>query len=259
MLNNIVIIGSGNLATNLALALFKSGKNILSIYSRKIQNARTLAGLCNSNYSDRIEELPKDADIYFITTSDSAIKEIAEKLTNFSGILVHTSGSIPLSVFSDACKRFGVFYPLMIFSKSIEVSFKDIPICLEANSRETYEAMYEIAKSISNNISEVPSEKRSILHLAAVVACNFTNLNYSIADDILIKNHLSFDLLKPLILETAKRTMVGSPFEHQTGPAIREDYDIIQKHLEILSEIPDYQKMYDLLSQLIISLKHNNG
>jgi predicted short-subunit dehydrogenase-like oxidoreductase (DUF2520 family) len=258
LIKNIVIIGSGNLATNLALALYEAGKNIVCIYSRTIKNAKTLADLCNAKYTNSIAELPQTADLYIIAVNDSSIKEIAENLSVGKGIVVHTSGSIPKSVFPKQINNFGVFYPLMTFSKNKKVSFSNIPICLEANSMGVFIALNVLANSISKKVVEISSEKRKLLHLAAVFACNFTNLNYCIAEDLLNRNQLSFDLLRPLLLETAQKTEQSPPSKNQTGPAFREDIDIMQEQMETLNQTPEYKAMYDLLSKLIISIKHKN-
>jgi predicted short-subunit dehydrogenase-like oxidoreductase (DUF2520 family) len=146
----------------------------------------------------------------------------------------------------------------MTFSKNKKISFKDIPICLEANSVRKLIALQKLANSISKNTLEISSEKRKTLHLAAVFACNFTNLNYSIADDLLQKSSISFDLLKPLIQETARRILSDKPSELQTGPAIRENYEIIQEQVNLLNAMPEYQEVYNILSKLIISIKHKN-
>jgi predicted short-subunit dehydrogenase-like oxidoreductase (DUF2520 family) len=257
-IKEIVIIGSGNLATNLALALYESGKKIVCVYSRTLVNAKILAEQCESEFTNFLEEIPKTADLYIIAVNDSSIKEISDRLTNLNGIVVHTSGSIPLSVFSNKINNCGVFYPLMTFSKNKKISFKDIPICLEANSVRKLIALQKLANSISKNTLEISSEKRKTLHLAAVFACNFTNLNYSIADDLLQKSSISFDLLKPLIQETARRILSDKPSELQTGPAIRENYEIIQEQVNLLNAMPEYQEVYNILSKLIISIKHKN-
>ncbi len=257
-IKEIVMIGSGNLATNLALALYESHKTIVCVYSRTLENAKTLAERCDCRYTNRLEEIPKTADLYIIAVNDSSIKEISEGLSNLNGIIVHTSGTIPITVFSDQINNHGVFYPLMTFSKYKKVNFTDIPICLEANSVRAIIALHKLANTISNNALEISSERRKMLHLAAVFACNFTNLNYSISDDILQKNQLSFHLLKPLIIEMTRNTFLRKPAENQTGPAFREDIETLQTQNELLKSFPEYLEMYNLLSKLIISTKHKN-
>jgi predicted short-subunit dehydrogenase-like oxidoreductase (DUF2520 family) len=255
-IKNIVIIGSGNLASNLAPALSAAGKNIIYVFSHSLKNAKTLAAICKAKYTDNINEIPRSADLYIIATIDSAIKELSEHLSGLKGIVVHTSGSVPISVFSKEIINQGVFYPLMTFSKLNKVRFEDVPVCLEANSGGVLVALHILAKSISKNVAEISSDKRKILHLAAVFACNFTNLNYTIAEDLLTRNQLSLDLLKPLIFETAQRTSEGKFSEFQTGPAFREDTEVMHEQRELLNDAPDYKEMYDLLSKLIITIKH---
>lgn len=256
LIKDIVIIGSGNLATNLAFEFIKSKKNVKCIYSRTENNAKILADQCNCAYTDKLDELPKSADLYIIAVKDSAIEEIAGKLGGLSGIIVHTSGSTPMSVFPDSIKNCGVFYPLMTFSKADQLLFRDIPICIEANLSGKNIDLMRFAKSISKNVYNISSDKRMMLHLAAVFACNFTTFNYTVAEELLQKNDLSFNLLKPLILQTAKNIMIGKPAEHQTGPAVREDEIVMRKQVKILSDMPEYKEMYQLLSKLIISTKH---
>lgn len=257
-IRDIVMIGAGNLATNLALALSGAGKNIIAVYSRTLANAKTLADQCQAKFTNQIEQLPSTAHLYIIATTDSCIKQLSEKLGDIKGIVVHTSGSIPISVFSDHRKNYGVFYPLMTFSKHSQVSFADIPVCLEASSGRVLIALHLLAKSISKNIVEISSEKRKLLHLSAVFACNFTNVNYSIAEDLLHQNGLSFDLLKPLIIETAHKNVLGNPSENQTGPAYREDYITMHEQMQLLKETPQYKELYELMSKLIITIKHKN-
>jgi predicted short-subunit dehydrogenase-like oxidoreductase (DUF2520 family) len=255
-IRNIVLIGSGNLASNLAPALSAAGKNVVCIYSRTLENAKSLASQCKAKYTDRIEEIPRSADLYIIATTDSAIKELSEHLIGLKGIVVHTSGSVPMSVFSQGIKNYGVFYPLMTFSKHKKVNFVDIPICLEASSAGIFVVMHILANSISKKVVEISSEKRKMLHLAAVFACNFSNLNYTIAEDLLRQNQLSFDLLIPLIIEIAQRSSMEKPSVNQTGPAIREDSEVMHEQMEMLNKMPDYKQMYELLSKLIITIKH---
>jgi predicted short-subunit dehydrogenase-like oxidoreductase (DUF2520 family) len=255
LIRKIVIIGSGNLASNLVPVLTATGKKIVCVFSRTLENARKLASLTKTNYTDCINDIPKSADLYIIATNDSAINELSDHLTGLNGIVVHTSGTVPMSVFSEKIKNHGVFYPLMTFSKIRKTGFNDIPICLEANSGGVFKALNILAKSMSNNVVEISSDKRRMLHLAAVFACNFTNLNFTIAEDLLQRNQLPFDLLKPLIMATIQKTSIKKFSLLQTGPAFREDLEVMHQHMELLNGLPQYQEMYDLLSKLIKKIK----
>ena len=147
---------------------------------------------------------------------------------------------------------------MQTFSKNKKVDFKNIPICLEANNTDTFKALKNLADSISENVQKVNSDQRKAIHVAAVFACNFSNHLYVIADHILSENKLSFDLLKPLIMETADKIKNNSPLKMQTGPAIRGDKKIIKAHLKILSGNKNYQQLYKLLSLSIIASSKKN-
>lgn len=258
LINDIVIIGAGNVATNMAVAFKNSGKKIRCIYSRNAEKARHLAGLVDAQYTNKLGQLPRKADLYLIAVKDNAIDEVAGQLSDVSGIVVHTSGSVGISVFENNIMDYGILYPLMHLSKEILMDFGQIPLCIEANKQENYDAIYELACAVSHSVYPVTSAERKILHLSAVFASNFSNLNYIIAEDILKKNNLSFNLLCPIILETAHKVLRNSPAELQTGPAFREDQDVIGEHEKMLNDFPAYQKMYTLLTEIIIQKKKNN-
>ncbi|MEI6123037.1 MAG: DUF2520 domain-containing protein [Bacteroidota bacterium] len=250
-IHNIVLIGSGNLATNLAIVFVKAGLNIQCIYSRNIAHAQILADKIGTLYTDNLNELPRTADLYLISISDSAIQQVVHQLAECKGIFAHTSGSIDISVFADTCSDYGVFYPLMNFSATSVFEFKHIPLCIEAHSDENHKALESLGKMISNHVQNLDSANRKITHLAAVFVCNFTNLNYIIAEEILAKHHLSFDLLRPLILETAIKAQSNSPMQLQTGPAIRNDKDVLDAHIRLLDTLPEYKEIYKLLTKNI--------
>ena len=250
--NGIVILGAGNVATHLSIALKKANFSIKCVYSKTIQAAKTLALKVDSHYTNEINQIPVEADLYIIAVKDEIIEEIIKHIKLKYGIIVHTAGSISMNVFENRFENYGVFYPLQTFSTNKDVDFKSIPICIEANTKENENALNDLAKSISDNVYIVSSEERKILHVCAVFVSNFPNFMYSIADDILEKHNLSFDILKPLILETANKVMSNKPKEVQTGPAFRKDHNTIEKHIDFLSDFEDYKKIYKLLSDKII-------
>ncbi|MFC2152627.1 Rossmann-like and DUF2520 domain-containing protein [Bacteroidota bacterium] len=252
--NGIVILGAGNVATHLSLALKKTGFSINCVYSKTIEAAKRLALIVDSHYTNEINHIPVEADLYIIAVKDEIIKDIAENLTLKYGIVVHTAGSIPMNIFKDQFENYGVFYPLQTFSKSRDVKFEDIPICIEANDKLLENKLFNLASNLSKRVYLIDSDKRKMLHLAAVFACNFTNHMYSIADNMLSKAGISFDLLKPLITETAEKAIDNGPIKAQTGPAVRNDQKVILGHLEILKENSEFEKIYKLLSESILNL-----
>jgi predicted short-subunit dehydrogenase-like oxidoreductase (DUF2520 family) len=254
-IQNIVLIGAGNVATHLGLAIQKTGRSILQVYSRTKASAMQLANLLNTEFTCDPEAINREADLFILSVTDDAIREIVGKLNLGQKMVVHTSGSISMDVLWKCSENFGILYPLQTFSKSRSVDFNSVPLCVEANSKDNLHLLEHFAKELSRKVVEVDSEKRKILHLAAVFACNFPNFMYNVADQILADKGLNFELLRPLILETAMKVQELKPDEAQTGPASRGDKMILQKHDELLREYPDYREIYKKLSEAIRKLK----
>ncbi len=248
-INQIVIIGSGNVATHLSLALKEVEKEILQVYSRTAANAKILAGNVEANFTTEPEEVAGNADLYIIAVSDDALIQVAERINFNNNLVVHTSGSATIDVLKNFSSNYGVFYPLQTFSKSRKVDFSEIPVCIEANNIENIERLKSLALSLTDKIYFIDSEKRRTLHLAAVFASNFSNFMYSIAQKIVQDNELDFDMLKPLIQETAEKVQQVLPEDAQTGPAKRGDEMIMKLHVEMLKDYPEYQELYRILSE----------
>jgi len=194
-------------------------------------------------------ESVKKADIYLIVVSDDAISEVSYFLKDKGGLVVHASGSLPLSALQ-ANGRTGVFYPVQTFSQNKTVDFRTIPICLETRSETDMELLRSLAFSISDRVYCIDSEQRRNLHLAAVFANNFSNHLFHIAHEVCLKNEISFDILRPLILETAKKIEKIPPYASQTGPARRNDRGTMQGHMDLLTN-ENHLAIYRLLSRSI--------
>ncbi len=249
---DIVIIGSGNVAIHLAEAL-NSQHNIVSVYSRKQENAAQLAGKFKANATDNIQDIPSYADFYIISVKDDAISEITALMPRVEGIVAHTAGSVPMDVLS-RFRSYGVLYPFQTFSKNKTINFRDVPVLIEGNTEETTKNLTDLAESLTEKVFNINSDQRLLLHLAAVFSCNFVNHFYHIADSIFQKADLPFDLLLPLIDETAQKVRVKRPFDAQTGPAVRNDTQTIEKHIDILLKLNEKKtaSLYREISDNII-------
>ncbi|KQR70513.1 Rossmann-like and DUF2520 domain-containing protein [Pedobacter sp. Leaf176] len=248
---NIVLLGSGNVATNLALALKAAGENIVQVFSPNLENAKAIAKNVGSKSINSFSEIDRTADLYIVSVKDDAIAGVAKNLKGVDGLIVHTSGTTDINILSSEVKHAGVFYPLQTFSKSRIVDFKTIPLCLEASDHHQLDILTRVAEKLSDKVYVVNGDKRKVLHLAAVFACNFANHLYALSHQILTKNDLNFDLIKPLITETADKVLFDYPENVQTGPAIRRDESTINKHLAMLSDLPELQEIYQTLSNSI--------
>ncbi len=256
--DKIVIIGAGNVATNLAFA-FKKYTVEIHIHSRTEKSAKLLAEKLNCPYSFEINNIPSNADLYIISVTDNAVFNLAEntllkkKIEN--NLIVHTAGSVPADILKTLSGNYGVFYPLQTFSKNKILDFKNIPVCIEANSGFNYNFILKTASAISENVKNINSEQRKYIHIAAVFANNFTNRMAGIAEEILKENNIDFDILLPLLQETFEKLKKESPGKIQTGPAVRNDEKILKKHLELLKNKPDLQKIYKFVSDNISKTK----
>jgi predicted short-subunit dehydrogenase-like oxidoreductase (DUF2520 family) len=246
---NFCFIGAGNLATQLSKAFHNKGFKITQVYSRTEQSAKKLAGSLSANFTSSLNEIDKSVDIYFVAIKDSVIDEVLSQVDFENKLIVHCSGSLPLSSIQKYSQNTGVFYPLQTFSKIRDINFDEIPIFIESNSVQNEELLTQIGKEISNSVSVLNSEKRKMLHISAVFACNFVNYCYTVARDILKSKDIPFDVLRPLILETALKVQKMDPEDAQTGPAIRFDENIINTHLNELNEFDEYQELYKSISK----------
>ncbi|MFT4667084.1 MAG: putative short-subunit dehydrogenase-like oxidoreductase (DUF2520 family) [Polaribacter sp.] len=251
-MQSTTIIGAGNLAHHLGKQLVQQAVAVHQVFSRKKRKAQQLAKLLSAKATNKINEIEDNADLYIIAVSDNAIASVAEQLAQCidaqKSLVVHTSGATPSTVLKKHFKHYGVFYPLQSFSKDKTVNFQNIPICIDAKYVRDRKALTKLGESISNKVFTINDKERASLHVAAVFVNNFTNLLYQRAAKILDNKDLPFDLLRPLLLETALKVQQYEPKDMQTGPAIRGDQKTIDRHLSYLEkEHPDY---YDLYSQL---------
>ncbi|WP_293872417.1 DUF2520 domain-containing protein [Flavobacterium sp.] len=244
----VSIIGSGNVAQHLIKAFSKTTEiELIQVFSKNKQSIiKTITTVeVISKFDDLIP-----VDVTIIAVTDSAVGQVSKQIPFTNQLVVHTSGSVTMNAL-DAKNRKGVFYPLQTFSTSKEVDFSIIPIFLEAQNDTDYKTLEIVAKTVSNSVNIISTEQRQALHIAAVFVSNFTNHLYQIGYEICIENNLSFDVLKPLILETSNKIVTLSPNDAQTGPAIRKDTETINQHLAILTD-ESQKKIYKLLTKAII-------
>jgi len=245
----IVFLGFGNIGFHLCNTLYKTNKVAVNqVYNRNF--IELPSALKQIPFTTKLSEI-KEADIYIIAIPDDAIESFSKSLPFQNKLVVHTSGSMPMHILSNENRK-GVFYPLQTFSKNSLVAFKEIPICIEASAASDLKILKELGESLSEKVIEINSEERSKLHLAAVFVNNFTNYLYRISNEILAESKLPFDLLKPLIAETARKIEALSPKDVQTGPAKRNDLKTIEKHLYLLKDSP-YKQLYQQLTEAIQS------
>ena len=248
----IVMIGSGNLATQLSLALKDAGQEIVQIFSRTATHAQLLAEQIGCGYSTSVGAILRDADIYILSVKDDALSTLAAAVCNSrqQGLFLHTAGSMPMDLFKGHALQYGVLYPMQTFSKTRRVNFREIPCFIEASSPSALAIIRTLAESISDHVVDCDSEKRKKMHLAAVLACNLTNHCYRLAERVLEAEQIDFRLFLPLIEETARKVRTLSPKDAQTGPMVRYDQNVMQMQMAML---PDdrTREIYRLMAESI--------
>jgi len=249
----ITMIGSGNVATHLAAAFKNAGHYIAQVYSRDMHHAALLAYHVGAEAIDDLQKVNPETDLLVISVKDDAIIPIAKDLARYQKLTVHTSGATDIEALSAIIANAGVFYPLQTLSKNKEVDFKTVPLCIEGANEEIALQLDQLAQTISHKVYRINSVQRKTLHLAAVFACNFPNYLYDVARQLLEKQQMEFEMLRPLILETAQKVQDHLPAEVQTGPAIRNDQSTMGAHLQMLDDKPALKTIYTLLSQQIIT------
>ncbi len=254
--HKIVFIGAGNLATHLASELHNKKYQISQVYSRTENSASALAEILNCPFTTDPTLIDSEADIYIIVLTDSAFHTVLPQVDFKNQLLIHCSGGTSLLELERYSQNIGVLYPLQTFSKSRAVKFEEIPVFIESNSQKNLDTIKLIADSVSDSVTILNSEKRNTLHVSAVLVNNFVNHFYALADGILNKEGIPFDVLKPLIIETARKINEMPPFDAQTGPAVRNDITTQNNHLKILEKNNDIQELYKLVSKSIFKHHH---
>jgi predicted short-subunit dehydrogenase-like oxidoreductase (DUF2520 family) len=249
----ISLVGSGNVATHLAVALKREGFHIHEIASTNIDHARELAEKVKADAVEQVSMLNPMVDLIIVAVSDSAIPQVARELPATSAAVVHTAGSIGMDIFNRFTNH-GVLYPFQTFSKQKEVDFSHLPILIEAKNTLVCDILNHVALQLSNKVTYATSAQRKQLHLAAVFACNFVNNMYAVSYQLMEQCELPFEILLPLIEETVNKVKTMAPLAAQTGPAQRNDHQVMEMHMEAL-ESPRLREIYKLLSQNIIEMK----
>ncbi|QRR03117.1 Rossmann-like and DUF2520 domain-containing protein [Dyadobacter sandarakinus] len=258
----ISFIGAGNVAWHLAQAFENAGHWICEVYSRNPDHARLLASsLYDTNVQPDLNFSESEAELIIIAVSDDAIEHVIEQIVlPENAILAHTSGTRSLAefqklveVYSDVYVHTGVFYPLQTFTKGVEMYYREIPFCIESRNELIESRLIKLAESISDSVTRMDSDERFILHVGAVFASNFTNYLFTVSHNLLEREQISFELLKPLIRTTVNKVLLAvDPAPGQTGPARRGDWKTTSRHLEYLQETnQDWIEIYRVLTDKI--------
>ena len=246
----IALIGAGRVASCMGPRLKQAGHTVTGVYSRTLANAEQLANVVGAPAFDRLGSVP-EADVYLVMLSDDALIQLAPAIVKGreEALFLHTAGSVPMDLWKEAgAKRYGVLYAMQTFSKGADIDWTQVPVFVEGCNPDELRLVTVLASGLSGKVTELSSEGRKKLHVAAVFTCNFSNHMYAIAEQLLSSEGVPFSVMLPLVRETARKVEAMSPADAQTGPAIRGDRKVMGEHLALLKDYPEYADMYRLIS-----------
>jgi predicted short-subunit dehydrogenase-like oxidoreductase (DUF2520 family) len=249
----ISFAGAGRVGGAICMELYQAGYTIDLIVTESEKSSKLLADKCKASWSGELV-FPDSTDVIIVAVPDHKIISVLNTLKCSPETLIsHTAGSFGLEVFPEEERNYGVFYPLQTFTKGRNLNFREIPLLIEAKDRKSSETLEELAKSICDKVYFTDSEHRKVLHVAAVFVSNFTNHLLTLGKEVSLKGGFEFEILKPLIVETISKALAMGPENSQTGPAIRNDLNTMEKQFDLLSFSPELQELYKLMTQSIIS------
>lgn len=249
----LTIVGAGNLAWHLSHVFTNHGIKVDKIMNRSLEPARHLALEIGAKYTKDLGASNTGSDFTILAINDSSLAETIHKINVADTIVLHTSGSADIDIFFGKVENYGILYPFQSFTKNIAIDFSNVPVCIEASDEITLQSIFRLASAISSKVYIMSSEKRRILHVAGVIANNFTNHLIARTFDFLEENDIDNQIVLPLIEETFNKIKLIGPREAQTGPARRKNMDTIERHLMILEKEPELKNLYNVISESIIA------
>lgn len=247
----ITILGSGNVGTHLAKALYSAGHQIVQIWSREYDHAEALANQVFAEPIDRLKLLYPTSDVYILAVADDALFDLALDLKLREAVVMHTAGSVSMKVLAPISRKHGVIWSPQTFIRDVAMDYSRLPFCIEGSSDEVLRQIRELLTPVSQHIYDIDSQQRQWLHLAAVMTNNFGNAINALAQDLLEEHDIPFEILHPLIEMTAEKLKHGGLWQQQTGPARRQDQKTIDRHRSMLVEDEKVLRLYELMTEII--------
>lgn len=250
---SISIVGSGNVATHLAIAFHQAGHEIRQVLSRTYTHAQQLALRVGAKPTDNISSIDTTVEACLLCVGDDALYDLGLDLHLRNSLVIHTSGATPATVLKRVCPRYGVVWSPQTFIKDIAMDYSRLPLCIEGCNDSTEKEIETLFSGISNYIYHLDGEQRRQAHLAAVMVNNFVNAINATAQEYMEQHNLDFEMLRPLAEQTLRKWDFGNLWAQQTGPASRGDAKTLDSQRRMLNDQPELLKLYDTLTGLIQS------
>ena len=251
MIENVTLIGAGNMAHWLVYAMRNADVRISQVYSRQLGHAKALAEIAGAEAIDNIKDLLPDSDLYIFSIKDDSYENLLQQLPFRLSLAAHTAGSLSMRIFEPYAESYGILYPYQSVNKDMDFKGIVVPLCVEANNEIAENELFAFAHKLTSVVQKLDESQRMVLHRAAIFGCNFTNAMYSIAYDILQEHHIDWQMIMPLLQNTMEKVKTMNPHEAQTGPAKRGDQNVIQFHLDALQD-ELLKEIYKVMTDYII-------
>lgn len=252
-INSISIVGSGNVATHLALALHNSGLTVRQVLSREFDHAAALASRIGAQPINKTSLLDDQSDVYLLAVNDDALYDLALDLRLPAALVLHTSGCTPSTVLKPVSRRYGVVWSPQTFMRDIAMDYSRLPLCIEGSTPRVEEEIEALFSRLTTHISRLDYEQRRWAHLAAVMVNNFGNAINALAQETLEQHGIDFSILRPLAEGTVRKMDYGPLWPQQTGPARRRDQKTLDAQRRLLADNPQLLQLYDLMTEIIQS------
>lgn len=250
-MSRITFIGSGNVATHLAKAFHGAGHRVMQVWSRDISHAEMLAKQVSAEPVDKLSVVASDADVYIVAVTDDALFDIALDLKMPHALVLHTAGAVSLNVLKLASSRYGVIWSPQTFIRDVAMDYRSLPFCVEGSNSEALKQIRELVASISDKIYDIDSHQRQWLHLASVFVNNFGNAVNALAENLLYRQGIPFEILYPIVSLTAEKVKKGDLWRQQTGPARRHDQKTIDHQRSMIADNDKLLALYDMMTGII--------
>jgi predicted short-subunit dehydrogenase-like oxidoreductase (DUF2520 family) len=270
----VSIIGPGRLGVALGIALHSVGYQIVSLVGRREKELRKAAKVLDVPLETLVAkdlEKYRPADLVIVAVPDDRIADVARSLTNVDSrqrpTILHTSGALSSSVFSDLAKkgwRTGSLHPLASISEPVAGAelLKKAFWCIEGESYASRLAR-RVVKDLGGQSFSIDSKDKPLYHAAAVMTSGNVTAVFDVALQMLERCGLTRSkaqkVLLPLLQSNTTNLVHSSPAEALTGTFARGDLATMELHLSALNKkgMQEALTLYRILGEHSLELAEN--
>jgi predicted short-subunit dehydrogenase-like oxidoreductase (DUF2520 family) len=193
-----------------------------------------------------VAEVAKDSEVILVAVSDGAIAEVAASIPQTPAIIFHPSG-----ILTSVRGGFSL-HPLKALPPVGEPSdLRDALLVFEGAHRDVAR---RIADSAGARFAEIIAAQKALYHAAAVFGSNYVAALLDVAEELIGVEHAREDIaaLAQSAIDNWRKHADSRRF---TGPAVRGDQEVIERHLAALQRDPKLAELYRLLAERILATR----